>query len=200
MIFFTSDLHFGHENVITYENRPFENKKKMDEELIKLWNSVVSIEDEVYVLGDFSLSKKNIVDIGNRLNGVKKIVPGNHDYCFNLKNKSPEKIQSIIDTYRAAGFEIMPEMLSFILPCGAKVLLCHFPYANINQGDTGYEPRYIEKRPKREDDRWLIHGHVHGKWDIRREERCFNVSVEVRNYRPISAYEIGLLIREYYKD
>ena len=50
--FFTSDLHFGHENVIKFDERPFNSVEEMDEELIKRWNNKVGKGDIVYVLGD----------------------------------------------------------------------------------------------------------------------------------------------------
>ena len=51
-IFFTSDLHFGHENVLKFDDRPFETVEEMDEELIRRWNNKVDKGDLVYVLGD----------------------------------------------------------------------------------------------------------------------------------------------------
>ena len=54
MIFVTSDLHFGHANVIKFDNRPFQNVEEMDRALIALWNETVSKRDTVYILGDFS--------------------------------------------------------------------------------------------------------------------------------------------------
>ena len=51
-VFFTSDLHFGHTNVITLDKRPFSSVEEMDEELIKRWNKKVGKGDLVYVLGD----------------------------------------------------------------------------------------------------------------------------------------------------
>lgn len=54
MIYFTSDLHFGHRNVIRFDNRPFSSVEEMDAALIERWNQKVSNEDAVYVLGDLS--------------------------------------------------------------------------------------------------------------------------------------------------
>ncbi len=77
-IFFTSDTHFGHANIIKYCNRPFESVNQMDEVLINNWNSVVRPDDEVYHLGDFSFAdpKKYVY----RLNGKIHLIKGNHDY------------------------------------------------------------------------------------------------------------------------
>ena len=37
-VFFTSDLHFGHTNVITFDKRPFETVDEMDAELNDMKN------------------------------------------------------------------------------------------------------------------------------------------------------------------
>lgn len=81
MIYFTSDLHFNHKNVIKYCNRPFASVAKMDNALINNWNQVVSKEDEVFVLGDLTLdtNKEKIKAWVERLNGTKHLILGNHD-------------------------------------------------------------------------------------------------------------------------
>ena len=81
-IWFTSDTHFGHANIIKYSNRPFANVDDMDEQLIQNWNKRVGKNDLVYHLGDFSFHKDftKTTEIFNRLNGVKELILGNHDY------------------------------------------------------------------------------------------------------------------------
>ena len=84
-IWFIGDTHFGHANILTFEAtkpyRPFSTIEDHDEELIKRWNSVVKKQDIVWMLGDFALSKSGL-KCGLRLNGVKKLVMGNHDIEF----------------------------------------------------------------------------------------------------------------------
>ena len=81
-IFFTSDTHFCHKNILVYEaeNRPFKGRDEMNEELIKRWNSVVGSDDIVFHLGDFSFGGfSRIKEIVSRLNGKIHILLGNHD-------------------------------------------------------------------------------------------------------------------------
>ena len=94
-IFLIGDLHFNHRNIIKYCSRPFNSVEDMNEQLIKNWNSVVGKNDIVYVVGDFALcGKQKIIEIGQCLNGRKRLILGNHD-------------QASIETYRAAGFEFV---------------------------------------------------------------------------------------------
>ena len=58
-VLFTGDLHLGHENVITFDNRPFESVEEMDAELIRRWNNKVDKGDLVYVLGDMIWKARN---------------------------------------------------------------------------------------------------------------------------------------------
>ena len=57
MVYFTSDLHFYHKNIMSYSPsfRSYESAEEMNEKLIELWNSVVTPEDTVYNLGDLSM-------------------------------------------------------------------------------------------------------------------------------------------------
>lgn len=77
-VFFTSDLHLGHSNIIKYCKRPFNNADEMDEALIRNWNNVVGKDDHIYVLGDFTMRSKPSNYL-RRLNGFKHLVQGNHD-------------------------------------------------------------------------------------------------------------------------
>lgn len=80
MIFYTSDLHFGHANVIKYDNRPFKTVDEMNNKMIQWWNARVKNTDEVYILGDFSLHNTALAkEIVKQLHGKKYLIKGNHD-------------------------------------------------------------------------------------------------------------------------
>ena len=51
MIYFTSDTHFGHKNVIRLCGRPYETVEEMDEDMIEKWNRKVTELDTVYMAG-----------------------------------------------------------------------------------------------------------------------------------------------------
>nr|DAJ23365.1 MAG TPA: metallophosphatase domain protein [Caudoviricetes sp.] len=79
----TSDLHFGHKNIIKYENRPFKDIEEMDKAIIELWNKTVKKDDKIYILGDFSWYKgEKTNEILYKLNGNKFLIIGNHDKNF----------------------------------------------------------------------------------------------------------------------
>ena len=85
-IFFTSDLHFGHKNLLKFTNpRPFKTIEEHDEALINNWNSVVKQNDKVYVLGDVALNfdSDELESKLIRLNGDKYLILGNHDRAKN---------------------------------------------------------------------------------------------------------------------
>ena len=98
-IFFTSDLHFGHENVIRFDNRPFNTVEEMDKEMIKRWNAKVGKGDIVYVLGDFiwKAATNEAVSIIRRLNGQIILIKGNHDRF--LHNAAAKKALAGIKDY-----------------------------------------------------------------------------------------------------
>ena len=79
--FFTSDTHFGHTNILKYCNRLFIDTNKMDKQLIINWNSRIKSNDDVYFLGDLTLSNniEYIEDILSQLNGNIYVIKGNHD-------------------------------------------------------------------------------------------------------------------------
>ena len=79
-IFFISDLHLGHHNVLKFDGRPFKDVQEMHVNLIKNWNSVVGDDDIVYNLGDLSfgndeLSKWFLYSVKGKIHHIM----GNHD-------------------------------------------------------------------------------------------------------------------------
>lgn len=78
-IFLTSDLHLGHNKQFIYKVRGFNSIEEMNETIIERWNSVVSNDDDVYILGDLMLGELNNIEYIKRLNGKLHIVLGNHD-------------------------------------------------------------------------------------------------------------------------
>ena len=116
--FIIADLHFGHENIIKYESRPFANAEEMNNRLIELWNSVVSEEDLIYVLGDFTLSRRiNIIkNLVSSLHGRKILIMGNHD------TRKPKD-------YIECGFEVATRKPMMVEP---GVILMHEPFEDVS--------------------------------------------------------------------
>lgn len=91
MNYFISDLHLGHNNCLAFDNRPFKSIDEQDEVIIKNWNGVVGIDDDVFLLGDISwYDAKKTIEIFNKLNGHIHLIKGNHDGKV-LKNRTLQK-------------------------------------------------------------------------------------------------------------
>ncbi len=97
-IFVISDTHFGHENMykfVTFDGvtrvRPqFANAAEADKAMINRWNDIVTDQDHVWHLGDFTMG--NNLSIVQHLKGHKRLILGNHDRCD-------------VRAYREAGFQ-----------------------------------------------------------------------------------------------
>lgn len=116
MIYFTSDHHFGHTNIIKYSNRPYLNVNEMHNDYIQKWNEVVSKDDVVYYLGDFSfLDTVKSKEILSQLNGQIHLISGNHD-----KNDT-EMLKM--------GFLSVQDSLTLNIN-GMELFLNHYPFVN----------------------------------------------------------------------
>ena len=78
-IFVTGNQQFGRKGAIKKYNRPFVDVMAMDTHLIKTWNSVVSHDDHVYVLGNFAWDPITADEIIGELNGTIYLIKGEFD-------------------------------------------------------------------------------------------------------------------------
>ena len=166
MIYYTSDLHLGHEKIITYENRPFGDVEDMNERLVENWNAVVKPEDTVYHLGDFAIRNKNmnldrILEFYNRLNGNKVLLIGNHDLDWIDKVSDQLQFKPVDYLEIKDGDDI--------------VCLMHYP---------------IEDWDGKHHGTIHIHGHVHGRDIISHLPNRFNAGVDVNDYKPVTLEEL----------
>jgi calcineurin-like phosphoesterase family protein len=156
-IWFSSDTHFGHENIIKYCDRPFKNVDHMNEVIIDNWNSVVSPGDTVYHLGDVALGQidKSLACV-SRLNGYKILILGNHDRPFMRSGKADflfwlKRYEEIFDmVWHWMGNRT-------VLLNGQEFVVSHFPYT----GDHTPTDRHMDARPLDDGITPLIHGHTH---------------------------------------
>ena len=80
-VFFTSDTHFNHTNILRYCNRPFSSIEEHDKTIIENWNKTVSPDDTVFHLGDFAFAGSDYTtEIISKLNGHIVLIKGNHDH------------------------------------------------------------------------------------------------------------------------
>lgn len=142
MNYFIGDPHIGHENILKYDKRPFSSIKEHDLEFMKRWNSVVTDEDDVYILGDVSwLDEDGTIEYYKKLKGKKHLIKGNHDGKI-LKNPEFRKLFVEITDYK-----------ELFLTKKFGIILSHYPIPCFNKHLRG----------------WIhFYAHVHNtfEWDV----------------------------------
>ena len=170
-IWFTSDTHFGHANIIRYCDRPYTSPSEMDEALIKNWNQVVSPNDNIYHLGDFTLGgEEQAFAYFSRLNGKISVIPGGHDKKWVAKGEYISKSGNPI--------VILPplETIKLHIP-GVKrpqlMVLCHYAMRVWNLSHYGS---------------WHLYGHSH--CGLPAHLKSMDVGVDCWNYFPVTLEQI----------
>jgi calcineurin-like phosphoesterase family protein len=132
-VYFTSDPHFDHRNIIKYCERPFKDVDEMCQSLIHEWNGVVGGKDTVYLLGDvFMGNNRNLInEVLSQLNGDIILIEGNHDSNQTKQNDRFSEVTS----YKEVSIN------------GKKVVLFHYPIEEWNGKFKGS---------------FHFHGHSHG--------------------------------------
>lgn len=169
MIYFTSDLHLGHANVLKLCSRPFESIDEMDECLIANWNERVTNNDTVYILGDLMFhNKRSPEEYLSKLKGKKYFIRGNHDRDWMKK----------VDINK---YFISNENLSYITDGKHRITLCHYPMMSWPHMNTnGY----------------MIFGHIHNNtnaeyWSlIQKSDLMLNAGVDINGFKPITFEEM----------
>lgn len=178
-VWFRSDDHFSHRNIILYAQRPFANVDEMNQGLIDRHNTLVQKDDDVFHLGDFSLSEKVVPGILAQLNGNHYLVAGNHDRCHKSNGK---KHEDAIQRYLSYGFKEVHQETKF-----GPFLLNHLPYSGDRKDSKERFPTY---RPKDDGVTWLLHGHCHGSMGKITGSHSIDVGVDVWDFKPVLFEEL----------
>lgn len=160
MIYFTSDTHYGHYNIIKYSKRPYKDVKEMNEAMIENWNTIVKDDDTVFHLGDIMFSKD--YSILDKLKGKKSFIRGNHDSEV-IVGEIRKRHLAMRDYYELKYFD-------------RKLILCHFPLLSWNGARKGTIHVHGHS-----------HGTIN---DLNVNCRRVDVGVDVYNYRPVSIDQI----------
>lgn len=171
---FTSDEHFGHENIIKFCNRPFTDVNHMREVLIQNHNSVVKPDDHVIHLGDMfwhKLTEQQCVDIRMRLNGTHYYILGNHEKQM-LRSKSLRSL-----------FVWVEDLINLNIPGYPNIVLCHYAMKTWNGSHRGT---------------YQLYGHSHNspELELNNKSLSMDVGVDATNYYPISLEEVHNIMQK----
>ncbi len=164
MLYFTSDLHFYHDAILQYCSRP----KHVFDLQIEKWNSIVTNEDQIYILGDFTLKGSSVAqEILTKLHGKKYLVKGNHDKF--VKKAPPQHDHFVwVKDYHHFHHSFEDKNQMFVLS--------HYPFWVWN----GQEEGAIH-----------LHGHIHATKKYNEDNAKagllrFDVGVDANDYAPVS--------------
>ncbi len=165
-LFFTSDLHFDHFNIISFAQRPFKTENEMNEGIIRKFNSKVPEDGTTYILGDLYVSTKNPELLSSwirRLNGKKHLILGNHDYFER-------------DFYLDyCGFESVSQYLEIAVK-KQIIVMSHYPMMSWNHIHCNA---------------WMLYGHVHGTFN-RVEDLIRNKIYPINNWVGSKTMDVGI--------
>ena len=176
MIYFTSDLHFGHQNVISLCGRPFNDLEEMTNILVENFNKVVHKDDIVYILGDlsFRISSEKAEQIISMLKGRKILVIGNHDKQYN-----PYLFEELC-SYKEIHYNKQ------------RICLMHYPmleWKNSRHGSIHLHGHIHSKTNQHYD----IAGFAGKNYNIDNKElgiRRYDVGVDANDFKPVSIKHI----------
>lgn len=167
MLFYISDLHLSHANIINTCNRPYDNIEDMNKLLIDNWNKVITNDDIVYFLGDFSFkcNQEQATKFLLQLKGKKYFIKGNHDKTTWLNKLKEQRLIEDWYDYKEINDN------------GRMVILCHYP---LHSWNGLYHGSYH------------LYGHVHNNTveNAEWQKNRFNVSCEAIDYKPITLDEL----------
>lgn len=184
-LFFISDFHLFHQNVLKFDNRPFSNLEEMHRVIEEKWNETVKPNDVVIYLGDLSFARrddmKTVNSIINRLNGTIHFVLGNHDKFEEIK-KMP-RFKSVNDylEVRVTHLTKDDDLIGGLNKTETLFCCMHYPIYSWNKAHHGS---------------FMIHGHCHGNLHHGEDasfyinRKVIDVGCMLIDYTPISYEEI----------
>lgn len=181
-IFVTSDQHLQNRNIwakYSHDTRPFHSQGEHDAMIIHHWNSVVSPDDLVFVLGDFIMgASENVESLLYRLNGTIFLVRGNHD------------TDSKIDIYKQHSNKVIAvEDYNILYYKGKFIVMNHYPVQGDSVKDNHLKcdgwKNATEFFGQDYDDCIYLYGHVHGNAPCDMKNHCYHIGVDTNNLTPV---------------
>ena len=165
---FIADLHLGHTNMAL--KRGFATAEEHDEHIISQWNKKVHKRDTVYILGDVTMESSKPYPLLNRMNGIKRVVLGNHDMGKDIPELL-KYVHSVSGMVRYKGI--------WLTHCPVHERELEFRVPRNIHGHI-HEERIMQLESFGFKDEWVPHDKYH----------C--VSCEHVDYTPVTLEELGI--------
>lgn len=180
MLFFSSDLHFGNDEALLVDDRPFKNAKQYEKKIIKLWNKQIQKEDKIWIIGDFAdyhpeqqCFWERALSLVKKIKAKVNLVIGNNEerlikYCFN------NSFEDFKDYCLNLGFNKVEK--NYIV--------------NISE-----QPFFLTHKPKHHHkDMLSLFGHSHRAMGIYKSFG-FNIGCDLNHFRLFSEQDIDMFLQ-----
>lgn len=184
-VWFTSDLHLGHNKEFLYGPRGFTNVNDMNEAIIENWNSVVKPEDTTYLLGDVMLGDNEAgLECIKRLNGQIFLIWGNH--CTDTRKE-------LLFTDDRVRHKMMGGWYAYVIKHGKhSIYLSHYPTLTANYTNNKHFSQFVIN----------LHGHCHSQnpWINPSNPFMYDVGLDAHNCTPVHIDEVITDIRQKWEE
>lgn len=156
--YFISDLHLGHERVLSFDDRPFSSIEEHDAHLTKSCAELGRPGRQLWILGDVAFRSghlRNFMDVVKPRWGAVHLIRGNHD------DRVAWKMRNLFDSAHESFYVRIDKQI--------KVYMSHYAHRVWRNSHHGS---------------YHVHGHSHGA--LPRLGRSMDVGANCIEYAPIS--------------
>ena len=177
MIYFSSDWHLGHANIIKYDKRPFKDVQEMDHTIMNNVIGQLKKGDTLYYLGDFAMTRSQ-----NDMEGYMKSLAYSEAELFFIKGNHDKR--GMLKLYQKYGTYLGEQKkIKIPDPDGhegiQEIVLNHYAMRVWDKSHRGT---------------WHLYGHSHHTLPDLPNSKSFDVGINGHGYKLLSFEDVAKIM------